>query len=83
MTDPALRLMVENPRMATSRIRWSIRRCAIARRPPFVDQLLGEIGMTSGSIHRTETLQDLSKVVYTDPASASDQPERKPKTPKN
>lgn len=50
---------------------------------PFVDQLLGEIGMTSGSIHRSETLQDLSKVVYTDPASASDTPDRKPKTPKN
>jgi hypothetical protein len=50
---------------------------------PFVDQLLGEIGLTSGSIHRTETLQDLSKIVYTDPTSASDKPARKPQTPKN
>ncbi|MGV8988916.1 MAG: flotillin family protein [Cypionkella sp.] len=34
---------------------------------PFVDQLLGEIGMTGGDIHRTQTLQDLSKIVYTEP----------------
>lgn len=41
---------------------------------PFVDQLLGEIGLTGDSLHRTQTLQDLSKIVYTDPASASDKP---------
>jgi len=35
---------------------------------PFVDQLLGEIGLSTGSIHRTLALEDLSKVVYTDPA---------------
>jgi uncharacterized membrane protein YqiK len=34
---------------------------------PFVDQLLGEIGLTAGDIHRTQTLQDLSKIVYTQP----------------
>jgi uncharacterized membrane protein YqiK len=41
---------------------------------PFVDQLLGEIGLTGESLHRTQPLQDLSKIVYTDPASASDKP---------
>ena len=34
---------------------------------PFVDQLLGEIGLSSDNIHRTHTLQDLSKVVYSEP----------------
>ncbi|AKI03434.1 hypothetical protein IMCC20628_04768 (plasmid) [Hoeflea sp. IMCC20628] len=34
---------------------------------PFVDQLLGEIGMSGDSIHRSHTLQDLSKVVYSEP----------------
>lgn len=35
---------------------------------PFVDTLLGEIGMNGGNIHRTESLQDLSKIVYSEPA---------------
>lgn len=39
---------------------------------PFVDQLLGEIGMDPGNIHRPEALRDLSKIVYSEPASASD-----------
>ena len=34
---------------------------------PFVDQLLGEIGLSSDNIHRTHTMQDLSKVVYSEP----------------
>lgn len=37
---------------------------------PFVDQLLGEIGMTGDNVHRTQTLQDLSKIVYTEPSAA-------------
>lgn len=36
---------------------------------PFVDTLLGEIGLTADSVHRPHTLQDLSKVVYSDPSS--------------
>lgn len=36
---------------------------------PFVDQLLGEIGLTADNVHQTHTLQDLSKVVYTDPSA--------------
>jgi uncharacterized membrane protein YqiK len=44
---------------------------------PFVDQLLGEIGLTSGDIHRTQTLQDLSKIVYTQPSSAEPAPKSK------
>ncbi|SOC84434.1 Uncharacterized membrane protein YqiK, contains Band7/PHB/SPFH domain [Ensifer adhaerens] len=36
---------------------------------PFVDTLLGEIGLTSETIHRPHTLSDLSKVVYTEPAA--------------
>lgn len=47
---------------------------------PFVDQLLSEIGMTGGDIHRTQTLQDLSKIVYTEPNAPSAQ--AKPKTAK-
>ncbi|MAY62821.1 MAG: flotillin [Rhizobiales bacterium] len=43
---------------------------------PFVDQLLGEIGLSADNIHRTHTLQDLSKVVYSEPNA----PE--PKAPK-
>ncbi len=35
---------------------------------PFVDTLLGEIGLTADTVHRPHTLQDLSKIVYTDPA---------------
>lgn len=41
---------------------------------PFVDQLLGEIGMTGGDIHRTQTLQDLSKIVYTEPNAPAPKP---------
>ena len=44
---------------------------------PFVDQLLGEIGLSPDNIHRTHTLQDLSKVVYSEPNPPS--PEPKPK----
>jgi len=36
---------------------------------PFVDQLLGEIGMDGGNIHRSESLRDLSKMVYSEPES--------------
>ena len=39
---------------------------------PFVDQLLGEIGMSGGNVHRTESLRDLSKLVYSDPNAATD-----------
>ena len=49
---------------------------------PFVDTLLGEIGMNAENIHRMEGLQDLSKIVYTQPEEAK--PEEKPpaaKTP--
>ena len=41
---------------------------------PFVDQLLGEIGLTHGDIHRTQTLQDLSKVVYSEPNAPAPKP---------
>lgn len=41
---------------------------------PFVDQLLGEIGMTGGDVHRTQTLQDLSKIVYTEPNAPAPKP---------
>ena len=45
---------------------------------PFVDQLLGEIGLSADSVHRTHTLQDLSKIVYTEPAApeASGDPDK-------
>ncbi|MDP3527573.1 MAG: flotillin domain-containing protein, partial [Hoeflea sp.] len=36
---------------------------------PFVDQLLGEIGMSADTVHRTHTLQDLSKIVYSEPSA--------------
>ena len=36
---------------------------------PFVDTLLSEIGLTGDTIHRAHTLQDLSKVVYSEPAA--------------
>ena len=42
---------------------------------PFVDKLLGEIGLSAASIHRTQALEDLSKVNYsqpTEPASGKD-----------
>ncbi len=41
---------------------------------PFVDQLLGEIGLTQSDIHRTQTLQDLSKVVYSEPNAPAPKP---------
>jgi uncharacterized membrane protein YqiK len=41
---------------------------------PFVDQLLNEIGLSADNIHRPHTLQDLSKIVYTEPSA----PEAKP-----
>ena len=31
---------------------------------PFIDTLLGEIGLSAGEIHRTQPLQNLSKIVY-------------------
>lgn len=36
---------------------------------PFVDTLLGEIGMSGDSVHRVEGLQDLSKIVYSEPGA--------------
>ena len=36
---------------------------------PFVDTLLAEIGLSGDSVHRNQPLQDLSKIVYTQPAS--------------
>lgn len=36
---------------------------------PFVDTLLGEIGLSGDTLHRPHTLQDLSKIVYTDPSA--------------
>ncbi len=36
---------------------------------PFVDTLLSEIGLSGDTIHRTQPLQDLSKIVYTQPAA--------------
>ena len=50
---------------------------------PFVDQLLGEIGLSPDSIHRTHTLQDLSKVVYSEPNPPSPEPKAKPKAGKS
>ena len=43
---------------------------------PFVDTLLGEIGLSSGDIHRTLPLQNLSKIVYsqTKEAGSADEP---------
>ena len=38
---------------------------------PFVDTLLGGIGMSGENIHRMEGLQDLSKIVYTEPGGAA------------
>ncbi|MDF1670728.1 MAG: flotillin domain-containing protein [Roseovarius sp.] len=39
---------------------------------PFVDTLLGEIGMSGENVHRMEGLQDLSKIVYTEPGAPDD-----------
>mgnify|MGYP007044760684 FL=1 len=33
---------------------------------PFVDSLLGEIGMSAANAHRIDGLQDLSKIVYSE-----------------
>lgn len=42
---------------------------------PFVDQLLGEIGLSGATLHRTQVLEDLSKVRYTEtPADAGRTP---------
>lgn len=42
---------------------------------PFVDQLLGEIGLTGATLHRTQVLEDLSKIRYTEtPADAGRAP---------
>jgi uncharacterized membrane protein YqiK len=46
---------------------------------PFVDKLLGEIGLSSAAIHRTQALEDLSKVTYTQPGEPT---AGKGKTPK-
>lgn len=46
---------------------------------PFVDTLLGEIGLSSDSVHRVHTLSDLSKIVYTEPAAADMRAKGKPK----
>lgn len=48
---------------------------------PFVDTLLGEIGLTSETIHRPHALSDLSKIVYTEPSAAT--PAGKDKTRPN
>ena len=40
---------------------------------PFVDQLLGEIGMSGGAVHRTQVLQDLSKIAYSEAAKPGKQ----------
>ncbi|MCB1444893.1 MAG: hypothetical protein KDJ87_03570, partial [Rhizobiaceae bacterium] len=36
---------------------------------PFVDTLLGEIGLSGDTVHRAHTLSDLSKIVYTEPSA--------------
>lgn len=46
---------------------------------PFVDQLLGEIGLTGENVHRTQPLQNLSKLVYGDPAPDADKPAPTPR----
>lgn len=38
---------------------------------PFVDTLLGEIGLSADTIHRPHTLSDLSKIVYTEPSAGA------------
>lgn len=43
---------------------------------PFVDTLLSEIGLSGDTIHRAHTLQDLSKVVYSEPSAPT--PSTKP-----
>ncbi|MBX9457938.1 MAG: flotillin family protein [Rhizobium sp.] len=46
---------------------------------PFVDTLLGEIGLSGDNIHRVHTLGDLSKIVYTEPAASDIPAKGKPK----
>lgn len=45
---------------------------------PFVDTLLGEIGLTSETVHRPHTLSDLSKIVYTDPSASGSKDKSRP-----
>ena len=49
---------------------------------PFVDTLLGEIGMNGANIHRMEVLQDLSKIVYAEPGEPEEKVAVKPAAPK-
>ena len=49
---------------------------------PFVDTLLGEIGMNGANIHRMEGLQDLSKIVYAEPGEPEAKTAAKPAAPK-
>ncbi|MEP3231989.1 MAG: flotillin domain-containing protein [Hyphomicrobiales bacterium] len=49
---------------------------------PFVDTLLGEIGMSGENVHRMESLQDLSKIVYTEPGAAETSSKPKAASPK-
>jgi uncharacterized membrane protein YqiK len=46
---------------------------------PFVDTLLGEIGLSGDTIHRLHTLGDISKIVYTDPSPPDAPTKGKPK----
>lgn len=46
---------------------------------PFVDTLLGEIGLSGDTIHRAHTLSDLSKIVYTEPSASDTKPKGKPR----
>jgi uncharacterized membrane protein YqiK len=43
---------------------------------PFVDQLLNEIGLSADNLHRTHTLQDLSKIVYSEPSAPESKAEK-------
>ncbi len=49
---------------------------------PFVDTLLGDIGMSGENIHRMEGLQDLSKIIYTEPSGAKPAEPAQPKVKK-
>jgi len=49
---------------------------------PFVDTLLGEIGMNGANIHRMEGLQELSKIFYSEPGEPEVKPATKPAAPK-
>lgn len=50
---------------------------------PFVDTLLGEIGMSGRDVHRTEPLQNLSKIVYSETAEGKGDEETKPSRPRS